>query len=180
MPRSGTSLMMRMLAVGGLPVLSDERRPADQHNPHGYFEHERVRALARDSSWLEEARGKAIKIIYRLLPHLPLHLDYRILFMERDLEEVFDSQQDMLLAADNPAAGQERESMIRALAADLETAKHWLTRQTGIRHLPVPYKELIANPNAWANRIAQFLDGGLNEPAMAAVVDPSLYRHRKS
>lgn len=143
MPRSGTSLMMRMLDAGGIPVLTDGRRPADRHNPHGYFEDERVRRLAADSAWIEEARGKAVKIIYRLLVHLPARLDYRVVFMERDFGEVFDSQQDMLQAAENPAAGQDRERMIRALAADLEDARRWLARQANIRQLDVPYGGLV-------------------------------------
>ncbi len=178
MPRSGTSLMMRMLDAGGIPVLTDGRRPADRHNPHGYFEDERVRRLAADSAWIEEARGKAVKIIYRLLVHLPARLDYRVVFMERDFGEVFDSQQDMLQAAENPAAGQDRERMIRALAADLEDARRWLARQANIRQLDVPYGGLVRDPHAWSGRISQFLDGGLEVGAMASAVDPALYRHR--
>lgn len=178
MPRSGTSLMMRMLAAGGIPALTDGRRPADQHNPYGYFEDQRVRSLATDSTWLEEARGKAIKIIYRLLLHLPAEFDYRVLFIERDLDEVFDSQQDMLRAAGNPAAEQDRERMLRALAADLEAARRWLSAQPNVRQLDVPYKEIIGDPDPWCARISHFLDGGLNLRAMASTVDPSLYRHR--
>ena len=179
MPRSGTSLMMRMLDVGGIPALTDGHRSADRHNPHGYFEDERARRLANDSSWIEEARGKGVKIIYRLLPHLPPHLDYRVLFMERDLEEVFDSQQDMLLSAENPAAGQDRAGMIRALAADLESARRWLACQKNIRRLDVPYAGVIADAVLWTDRVSQFLGGGLDQAAMAAVVEPALYRHRK-
>jgi hypothetical protein len=179
MPRSGTSLMMRMLEAGGIPVLTDGLRAPDQHNPHGYFEDTRTKRLAQDSSWIEEARGKAVKIIYRLLPHLPTHLDYRILFMERDLEEVFDSQQDMLLSTENPAAGQDRDHMIRALAADLECVRLWLAGQAKIRRSDVPYADLIGSPESWVKRVSLFLDGGLDEGAMVAVVEPGLYRHRK-
>jgi hypothetical protein len=179
MPRSGTSLTMRMLDTGGIPALTDGRRQADLHNPHGYFEDSRAARLAQESAWLEEACGMAVKIIYRLLPDLPPHLDYRVLFMERDLEEVFDSQQDMLLSNQHSAAGQDRTRMIRALAADLEQVRQWLSRQANIRCLNVPYAELIASPAPWVSRISHFLDGGLNEPAMAAVVDPALYRHRR-
>jgi hypothetical protein len=179
MPRSGTSLMMRMLEAGGIPALTGGSRPPDPHNPHGYFEDARTRKLAQDASWLEEARGKAVKIIYRLLPHLPPHLAYRILFMDRDLDEVFDSQQDMLRSAEHPAANQNRESMIRALAADLKNVGRWLNGQPNIRQLGVPYAELIAHPHPWTNRIAHFLDGELDLGAMIASVDPTLYRHRK-
>src|SRR5450631_3290382 len=113
MPRSGTSLMMRMLEAGGLPALTDGRRAADAHNPHGYFEDERARRLAQDSSWMGEAGGKAVKIVYRLLPNLPQHLDSRVVFMDRNLEEVFASQQDMLLSTEAPAAAQDRNRTIR-------------------------------------------------------------------
>lgn len=171
--------MMRMLEAGGIPALTDGLRTADRHNPHGYFEDARARRLAQDSSWIEEARGKAVKIIYRLLPHLPAHLEYRVLFMERDIEEVFDSQQDMLLSAMDSAAGQDRVRLIRALAADLESSRRWVALQPNIRLMEVPYAEVISDSGSWANLVSAFLDGRLDEAAMARVVDPVLYRHRR-
>lgn len=178
MPRSGTSLMMRMLEAGGIPVLSDGRRPADEHNPYGYFEDERTMRLAKDAAWIEEARGRAVKVIYRLLRNLPAHLEYRILFMERDLNEVYDSQQDMLRARNDGAAAQDRNVLIRALAQDLESARQWMARQRNMRYLAVSYAELIRNPRPLISQIAQFLDRAMDEGGMAAAVDPALYRHR--
>jgi hypothetical protein len=178
MPRSGTSLMMRMLDAGGIPAVSDGRRIADGHNPHGYYEDERAGRLAQDSSWMEEARGQAVKIIYRLLPHLPPRLDYRVLFMDRDLHEVYESQQAMLLSRGDPAAEQDR-TIIGALSRELEDAKQWIARQSNIRYLLVPYAEVIRLPQIASAQVAQFLDGNLDEAAMASVVDPGLYRHRR-
>jgi hypothetical protein len=83
--------MMRMLDAGGIPALTDGHRPPDEHNPGGYFEYDPVKRLAEDASWLEAARGRAVKVIYRLLAHLPAQLDYRVVFMERDMGEVFES-----------------------------------------------------------------------------------------
>ena len=177
MPRSGTSLMMRMLDAGGIPALTDGIRAADLHNPHGYFEDERARRLARDSAWIEEGRGKAVKIIYRLLPHLPSTHDYRILFMVRDLNEIYASQQDMLKARNDPAAAQDR-SMIHVLSQELAAARKWLGMQPNVRYLPVAYAALIGEPSSTISQIVQFLDGGLDEQAMARVIDPALYRHR--
>jgi hypothetical protein len=56
-------MMMQMLEAGGLPILSDDARKADESNPEGYREMERVKELARggDASWLRKARGRAIK-----------------------------------------------------------------------------------------------------------------------
>src|SRR5690349_18862446 len=85
-PRSGTSLMMQMLEAGGISALTDNQRPPDIHNPRGYFEYDLVKRIAQDASWMEAARGKAVKIIYRLLPHLPPEFEYRVVFMDRDLD----------------------------------------------------------------------------------------------
>ena len=96
LPRSGTSLMMQMLQAGGLPILIDKARPPDEHNPRGYFELQKVKHLALDSSWLGESRGKAIKVIVQLIPFLPAGFKYRILFVRRDLREIVRSQERML------------------------------------------------------------------------------------
>jgi hypothetical protein len=178
MPRSGTSLMMRMHEAGGITSLTDGRRSADEHNPHGYFEDERVMRLARDSDWLDDVqrRGEAVKIIYRLLPNLPPHLTYRVVFMERNIEEVYDSQQDMLASRHDPAADQDRERIIRALSLDVEKIKQWIAKQSNFRCLFVSYAELITDPDPWIDQIAEFL-GGVDERAMKAAIDPSLYRH---
>jgi hypothetical protein len=179
MPRSGTSLMMQMLDAGGVSAVTDGRRVADAHNPRGYFEDQRAIRLAGDSSWLKEAQGKAVKVIYRLLPHLPASMEYRVVFMERDLNEIFASQQDMLESRSDPAALQDR-GIILALSQDLDAARQWLAKQSNIRCLAVPYVKLISTPEMWVTNISRFLDGGLDEAAMIAVIDPSLYRHRDS
>ena len=107
LPRSGTSLMMQMLSSGGLPVMTDDARPADVDNPRGYFELERVKAIRKDSSWLPQARGKALKMVSLLLYDLPADERYRILFMERDMEEVLASQRKMLDRLQKPPGGDE-------------------------------------------------------------------------
>jgi hypothetical protein len=176
MPRSGTSLAMQMLRAGGMPLLTDERRPPDAHNPRGYFEYEPVKRLAADASWVKSARGQAVKIIYRLLHHLPGDITCRILFLERDLVEVFESQQEMLRSKNDPAALQNRTRILSALAAELVETKAWLAQHANLQVLTVPYAEVIYHPLEWSRDIARFLDG-LDQSAMAAAVDPTLYRH---
>ena len=171
--------MMRMLDAGGIPALTDGARRADTHNPHGYFEYEPVKRLATDGSWMETARGKSLKVIYRLLRHLPAGIPYRIVLMERDMREVFDSQHDMLVARGDTAADQSSDRLIALLAADLEDTKKWLSQQPEIVLMAVRYTDVIADPVGQAREISRFLGGGLNEEGMAAAVDPSLYRHRR-
>ena len=49
-------MMMKMLQAGGLELLTDEIRTADEDNPRGYFELERVKQLKEEHDWLDEAR----------------------------------------------------------------------------------------------------------------------------
>jgi hypothetical protein len=173
-------MMMRMLAAGGIPALTDGQLPPDAHNPHGYFEYSPVKRLALGdaASWIESARGRAVKIIYRLLTQLPPRMSYRIVFMERDWEEVFASQRDMLRAQGDAAASQEAARLIPAFAAELRVVRDWLARQPNMSVLAVPYAEVVREPLKWSHEVSRFLGAGLDEAAMAAAVDPSLYRHR--
>ncbi|MGA2598699.1 MAG: sulfotransferase [Bryobacteraceae bacterium] len=178
-PRSGTSLMMRMLEAGGIPALTDNIRQPDAHNPHGYYEYEPVKRLATDSTWMESARGKAVKIIFALLRHLPPGLEYRVIFMDRDLTEVFDSQREMLAALRDPAASQHETRIIATLAQEVHAVKQNLAARPSTTMLNVPYADLVTDPTEWTAEISRFLSGDLNEAAMALLADPVLYRHRR-
>src|ERR1700757_2956947 len=93
LPRSGTSLMMQMLDQGGVEVVTDHVRTADTDNPRGYYEYEQVKKIKQDTSWLPATRGKAFKMVSQLLYDLPAGERYRVVFMERDLDEVLVSQE---------------------------------------------------------------------------------------
>ena len=98
LPRSGTSMMMRMLEAGGIEIMTDDQRAADVDHPRGYFELERVKELDKggDKSWLDGARGKAIKIISFLLRELPPDYHCKVIFMRRGIDEIIASQNKML------------------------------------------------------------------------------------
>jgi len=174
LPRSGTSLMMRMLALGGLELLIDGVRAPDADNPYGYFEYERVKALGRDSSWMGEARGKGVKVVSRLLYDLPRTETYRVMFMERDLEEVLVSQEKMLARRGGKSAPRDRIRV--AFRSHLERLAHWLDEQPNISRLVVCYNTLLADPATQAAKVASFLGGRVDSNRMTAAIDPTLYR----
>jgi hypothetical protein len=178
LPRSGTSLMMQMLDRGGVPVLTDHVRTADTDNPKGYYEFELVKAIKRDTSWLPAARGQAFKMVSQLLYHLPPGERYRILFMERDLDEVLVSQEKMLLRLGRAPAP--REDIRRAYAVHLERLQDWLGRQPHIAVLRVRYSDLVERPREQAGHVCEFLGGTADLEGMVRTVDPSLYRNRKA
>jgi hypothetical protein len=177
LPRSGTSLMMQMLDSGGVGVVTDGVRGADTDNPRGYHEFERVKRIKQDASWLPSARGKAIKMISQLLYDLPPSESYRILFMDRDLDEVLRSQEKMLERLGRPAAP--REQIASACALHLERLHDWLRLQSNMAVLRVSYNELVGDPRPQAERVSQFLGGAVDVEGMIRAVDPELYRNRK-
>lgn len=180
-PRSGTSLLMQMLAAGGVPPLCDATRPPDADNPRGYFELAAARRLARDASWLDAAPGHAVKIVHALVSRLPDRHRYRVLLVERRMDEVLASQRRMLarVAGHEPALPPgDDERLGRVFAAQLEEAKRWLERQPNLGWLALRHADLIADPEAQAARIDAFLGGGLDRSAMAAAVEPALHRVR--
>lgn len=176
LPRSGTSVLMQMLESGGMGVLTDHVRTADVDNPKGYYEFEAVKATKQDPSWVPQARGKAVKMVSLLLYDLPPGERYRIIFMERDMEEVLASQQKML-ARLHQGAGRD-DGMRRFFVLHLEKLHDWLRRQSHIEVLHVSYNNLLAEPMAEAQKINRFLGETLDAAKMAGVVEPSLYRNR--
>jgi len=179
LPRSGTSLMMNMLRAGGVPIVTDELRTADDDNPRGYFELERVKQLAKgDAAWVQEANGHAVKVISALLEHLPATTIYRVLFMQRRLPEVLASQRKMLERRGEPTDTVPDEKMAALFEKHLEKIEGWLAQQPNFSVLYVPYHELAERPEGQLDRIVDFLGLPLDRDAMLAAVDPALYRNR--
>jgi hypothetical protein len=181
LPRSGTSMLMNMLLGGGVPLLTDCIRTADHSNSRGYFEYERVKELDKhgDLSWLPRARGKAVKIISFLLTWLPERYDYRVIFMQRDLDEIIASQNQMLAQREEPGdtAGDSRTRKV--YAEHLEQVARLLARRRCFRTLSVSYRDAVEDPKRQARQIREFLDRPLDVDRMAATVDPQLYRNRR-
>ena len=179
LPRSGTSMMMQMLMAGGFEACSDDKREADDSNQRGYFEDERVKALGKDNSWLDEAKGKAVKVVAPLLfrlPRGPQH-NYRVVFMERDLGEVVQSQRAMLERLEREGTKMADQKLQKVYAEQLRRVKRLLAAS----HMPtlfVGHLDCIQRPAEVAERVRTFLSGELEVAAAAAVVDPSLHRER--
>ena len=176
LPRSGTSMMMQMLAEGGAPMLTDSNRKADVNNPKGYMEYEKVKSLHLDQAWLDEAQGQTVKIVAPLLHFLPEKFGYKVVLMERDLGEVITSQQKML--GKDTRKDALPMSLFTAYKNQLNKVEGWSDSQPKVQVLKVQYSNVIENPLEEAERIAAFLGIDLNVEKMAAVVDPTLYRNR--
>jgi hypothetical protein len=179
LPRSGTSMMMAMLEAGGIPLLVDGERMADEDNPKGYYEFERVKNLQDgEVNWLSQARGKAIKIISYLLLKVPASYYYQVIFIHRKIDEILSSQKKMLLNRGedpNKVNDSELESILRN---HLKMVEDWMRTQSNLRHIDVDYNRILKNPEADIERIATFLGIPLNLEGMRSIIDPNLYRQR--
>lgn len=176
LPRSGTSMMMAMLQAGGMPLLIDGARPPDTDNPRGYFEYAPVMRLRTDHAWAGEARSKAVKVISWLLEDLPPIHAYRVVFMRRELAEVIASQRAMLMRRGKPADGDPH--MAALFEKHLRHVEEWLTAQRHMRVLMVDHRHALEHPHDTAMTVNAFLGGGLDDDAMASIIDRALHRQR--
>jgi hypothetical protein len=180
LPRSGTSMMMKMLEAGGLPPITDNLRTADEDNPRGYYEFERVKKLPEgDKAWVAEAQGKTVKVISALLEHLPPEYTYKVVFMRREMGEILASQKQMLIRSDKPTDRVSDEKLAELYAGHLAKVESWLAAQPNLSVLYVDYNAMLRDPRPSLAELNRFLGGRLEVEKMAEVVDPSLYRQRK-
>lgn len=178
LPRSGTSMMMKMLAEGGLPILTDSIRGMDEDNPNGYFEFELVKQLADgNAKWLADANGRAVKIISQLLEYLPSEHKYKVIFMERDIKEILISQRKMLERRREGHQINDAE-MEKQFEDHLGNVKFWLARQPNMEALYINYNHLISIPSNSMVAIQDFIGTPLDIKKMNAVPTRDLYRSR--
>lgn len=188
LPRSGTSMLMQMLQQGGLPLCVDGIREPDIDNPKGYFEYEPIRTLQQDSSFMGAASGKAIKVISHLLQVLPPDFYYRVIFLERDLYEVLESQEKMMARLHAPSLTATTSAVSEAnLESDVRLCKHhliwiadWLRRQPNIETLNLAHADILRDPMAAACRVSKFLGISLDVNRMVQAVDTNLYRTKEA
>jgi hypothetical protein len=178
LPRSGTSLMMQMLAAGGMTLLTDFERKPDDDNPRGYCEWEPAKLIPKQPGLIDQAEGKAVKVISQLLLSLPQERSYKVIFMERPLPEVLASQDEMLRRR-GKTDSISHDFMAAGFTKHLREVQNWLNSRTDISVCPVGYRKLLADPQGTAQAVKDFLELDLNLEAMAQQVDPSLYRNRR-
>jgi len=177
-PRSGTSMVMRMLEAGGKKVVTDNIKKADEDNPKGYYEFERVKKIKEDSSWLEDTKGKVFKMVSMLLYELPKDQNYRVIFMKRNMDEMISSQRKMLERQKPEQSDVDYKKMASLYEKYLRDIKPWLETQENIDVIYISYNDLIANPLENLTNLSRFLDNRLEVDSMLKILDKSLYRNR--
>ena len=179
LPRSGTSMMMKMLDAGGIPPLTDHVRSADEDNPEGYYEFERVKKLREgDHAWLSEAKGKAVKVIATLLVNLPDNYNYRVIFMRRHMPEILASQRKMLVRRGKDPDAVSDAEIARLFEQHLRDVEEWMRLQPNVTYLDVSYNELVQDPANFIGQVNAFLGGRIDVQKAVQVIDPNLYRQR--
>ncbi len=170
--------MMQMLAAGGMTLLTDLERKPDIDNPRGYCEWEPIKLLPKQPNRIDEAEGKAVKVISQLLLSLPPSRNYKVIFMERPLPEVLASQDEMLKRR-GTTESVDHAVLTNAFREHMRQIVSWLERREDIPVCRMGYRKVLSDPTAVANEVRDFLGIDLNVEAMAREVDPTLYRNRR-
>ncbi len=175
--RSGTSMMMQILQAGRLPTAFDNMRKADENNLQGYFELEGGKIINKlmDKTFpMEKYRGRFIKITAFGLTFLPKR-SYKILYMERNLEEVMNSMEKMAKITDENR-GETKESFKKLN----EKVKKDIQSREDVDVLFVNYNGILTSPEENIQKICDFLilpNSCLTE--MIGAIDKRLYRQRQ-
>lgn len=172
-------MMMKVLEAGGMQVVTDNVRAADEDNPKGYYEFEKVKEIKEDASWVRDMAGKVFKMVSMLLYHLPPEESYRIVFMRRDMGEVLASQARMLQRLGKPGGGGgDDATMAELYKKHLSEITPWLERQSNMDVIYMDYNKILTSPAPELHSLNSFFSGSLNSEAMLEAIDPSLYRQR--
>jgi hypothetical protein len=171
-------MIMQAMKAGGIQVLTDNLRKGDKDNPKGYFEFEPVKKTKEDPSWVSTAKGKAVKMIYRLVYDLPDSYEYRVIFMRRDMDEVLASQKRMLQRSQRQGAKIGDRKLADLFRTQLSEFDEWIASKRNFSILNINYKDMITFPREQCIKINDFLGKILDVEASSAVVDPALYRNR--
>ena len=163
-----------------MEIISDQIRKADNDNPKGYYELERVKDIDKDNdkSWLSNYKGKAIKIISFLLRDLPATLNYKVIFIERNLDEILLSQNKMLINRGEKGKIVSDQKMKKNYENHLWRVKYFLNNTPNFNTLYIDFRDVIQSPREQAMRIYNFLNVALDIEAMTKVADKKLYRNR--
>ncbi len=176
--RSGTSMVMQILLAGGVETSFDNSRQADESNPKGYYELEGGKIINKliDGTFpLNEYRGKFIKITAYGLKYLPPE-NYKIIYSERNIEEILDSMEKMANIEDTNRE-ETRESFVKLNSM----IKDYIRDREDIEVLLVNYNEILSNPSTNVKKIYDFLDlADVDLEKMIDTVDKKLYRQRRN
>jgi hypothetical protein len=178
LPRSGTSMMMQAIEAGGISALTDGIREKDVDNPKGYYEFEAVKKTKTDPSWVKEAEGKVVKMVYSLLYDLPDDHEYRVVFLQREMKEVLASQRKMLERTGKKGASVGDKKLSELFKAQLEKFHKWIADKNNFSIVLIDYKNMIKAPAEQAEKVDELLGNILDKDGFVSAVDPSLYRNR--
>ena len=158
--RSGTSLMMQILQASDVPIAYDEEsRPADDHNPKGYYELVGGKVISKleDGTFpMHNYRGKFIKVTAFGLQFLPIGA-YNIVYMLRDLDEVLRSQGKMM--GTQNAETYEKD---RSLLAMINERALSIIAERKYSIVKINYRKLIDTAETELGVLNRYLDGVIN------------------
>ena len=166
--------MMQLFKAANADIATDAIRTEDENNPKGYFELEAVKGIVKNNHFLKELDGKTIKIVAPLVTFIDLSLEYQVIFMIRDLDEVLQSQGKML----GKDQHDQHEKFRSMYSLHVEKSKEFL-RANNVPFLEIQHRELLKNPESCLQLLVDFCKWEIPLEELKSEIDQSLYRNRK-
>jgi len=189
LPRSGTSLMMRILESLSIPITgqqffdhtdSDRKERYHYLNPDGFFE---IRGTVGSGKITNPSEfiGKAVKVVIPGVMRVPLENIEKIIFCLRNPSEVIESQRNLMSNVEVGTTEGKKYlpeltqrsfiNYIRSMGILVLGATDEFWNKT----LVVEYQELITKPEKVIQKISEFL----NVPFVDKnLIKPDLYRSK--
>ena len=184
LPRSGTSLMMQMLAAGGLPPKTDGERTADVDNPGrlprmgGDQTRGPRAAFARRAGAGAPRHQGGLRAVVRAAAQAPLQGDFHEV---GPMEEIVRSQAKMIARRGSNGAEQSGKELAATLQKHRDTTLGELKLDPEVFDLlEVDYPAMVADPASWTQQVAGFVGAELlpQPERMMGVVRGELHRNR--
>ena len=178
LPRSGTTMLMRMLEAGGVPLYYDNSRPMffEENGRQCISYNAMLRETEKspdlrdgESEWLNECYGKAVKILNPAKVMIPKGHKYNFIWCSRRVKDLVRSQFKWWQAIGKPRTDDPQRTIASAEIARSEGLAA-LKKYPKSRLMVVEFKDAITKPRAVAIRLARWLGRDMDTEAMAAVV----------
>jgi len=182
--RTGTSMMMKALEAGGMEAVYNPIREnlnkfhGDEYyqpNGGGFYELQRHEYRHRDFPLMYE--GKLIKMLFKGLTRLRvLPTGYRVVFMQRDPEEILQSYDAFFQV--QGGIPEQVHAVINDYYPMMNDNLARLRNRKDTEVVTLWYRAVVENP---IGAFEYLWDSGwpIDPQKAAAIVDPTLYRFRK-
>jgi len=181
LPRSGTTCMMRMLEAGGIENYFENDKPVEfEESGVEYLNYNVMlrespdinRMADHDYEWLEDCRGKAVKILTPSMVPFPDHYNFSFIYMDRKIKHIVNSMRkwDKRTSQNQYPAGVDKLDVAVHLMHVRAECLRKLRKMENAKLKIIDFNDLVRKPRLTAVRAAAFLNMEMDTDKMSGIV----------